>query len=141
MGEVTELLEKARAGEAGAWDRAVALVYQDLRRIARGVLAGGSSATLDATGLVHECYERMARQEAFAVNNRAHFLALAARAITCTVAPGRLLISKLTGVPFPLIAKFQPDSAMANWLVAPGCTDQAGETDSVVAVLLAIIRS
>jgi RNA polymerase sigma factor (TIGR02999 family) len=81
MGEVTELLEKARAGEAGAWDRAVALVYQDLRRIARGVLAGGSSATLDATGLVHECYERMARQEAFAVNNRAHFLALAARAM------------------------------------------------------------
>ena len=81
MGEVTELLEKARAGEAGAWDRAVALVYQDLRRIARGVLGGGSSATLDATGLVHECYERMSRHEAFAVNNRAHFLALAARAM------------------------------------------------------------
>lgn len=81
MSEVTELLEKARGGEAGAWDRAVALVYQDLKRIARGVLAGGGSATLDATGLVHECYERMARQEASAVNNRAHFLALAARAM------------------------------------------------------------
>lgn len=81
MGEVTELLDKARAGEAGAWDRAVSLVYQDLKRIARGVLAGGGSATLDATSLVHECYERMARQEASAVNNRAHFLALAARAM------------------------------------------------------------
>ncbi len=81
MGEVTELLEKSRAGEAGAWDRAVALVYHDLKRIARGVLGGSGSATLDATGLVHECYERMARQEAFAVNNRAHFLALAARAM------------------------------------------------------------
>jgi RNA polymerase sigma factor (TIGR02999 family) len=81
MGEVTELLDKARAGEAGAWDRAVALVYQDLKRIARGVLVGSSSATLDATALVHECYERLARQEAFAVHNRAHFLALAARAM------------------------------------------------------------
>lgn len=81
MSEVTELLEKARAGEQGAWDRAVALVYQDLKRIARSVLGGGGSATLDATGLVHECYERMARQEASAVNNRAHFLALAARAM------------------------------------------------------------
>jgi predicted kinase len=48
MSEVTELLEKARAGEDGAWDRAVALVYQDLKRIARGVLGGGGSATLDA---------------------------------------------------------------------------------------------
>jgi RNA polymerase sigma factor (TIGR02999 family) len=81
MGEVTELLDKARAGEAGAWDRAVALVYQDLKRIARGVLAGSGSATLDATALVHECYERLARQEASGVTNRAHFLALAARAM------------------------------------------------------------
>lgn len=81
MGEVTELLERARAGEAGAWDRAVTLVYQDLKRIARSVVASSGSATLDVTGLVHECYERLARQEAFAVTDRAHFLALAARAM------------------------------------------------------------
>jgi RNA polymerase sigma factor (TIGR02999 family) len=81
MSEVTQLLEQARAGEAGAWDKAVALVYNDLKRIAGGVLAGSRGATLNATMLVHECYLRMAKDGALAINNRAHFLALAARAM------------------------------------------------------------
>lgn len=81
MGEVTQLLDRARAGDAHAWDQAVALVYDDLRRVARGVLHGPGSATFDATGLVHECYVRMSRAGADRVLNRQHFLALAARAM------------------------------------------------------------
>lgn len=81
MAEITELLERARGGDAGAWDQVVALIYDDLRRIARGVLRGPGSATLDATGLVHECYLRLARAGADGVLNRQHFLALAARAM------------------------------------------------------------
>lgn len=81
MSEITRLLDEARAGDAGAWDQAVALVYHDLKRIARGVLGGAGSATLDPTGLVHDCYMRMARAGPDGVLNRAHFLALAARAM------------------------------------------------------------
>ena len=81
LGEVTELLERARAGDAAAWDRVVALIYQDLKRIARGVLAGSGNLTLDPTSLVHDCYLRLSRGGAEGVINREHFLALAARAM------------------------------------------------------------
>lgn len=81
MGEVTRLLERARGGDAAAWDTAVALVYADLRRIARAVLQADAHATLDPTALVHECYLRLARAGADGVESRAHFLSLAARAM------------------------------------------------------------
>lgn len=81
MSDVTELLDKARAGDDRAWEQAVALVYDDLKRIARGVLSADGQATLNPTALVHECYLRLERSGADAVQNRAHFLALAARAM------------------------------------------------------------
>ncbi len=80
MGDVTLLLERARDGDSSAWDQAVALVYADLKHIARGVL-GRSDQSLNATSLVHECYLRLERAGAGAVTNRQHFLALAARAM------------------------------------------------------------
>jgi RNA polymerase sigma factor (TIGR02999 family) len=81
MGEVTKLLERARGGDAAAWDRVVELIYDDLKRIARGVLGGQGSATLNPTGLVHDCYLRLSRAGAEGVLNRDHFMALAARAM------------------------------------------------------------
>ena len=81
MGEVTELLQRARAGEPEAWDQVVALIYDDLKRIARGVLGGQGSATLNPTALVHDCYLRLSRAGAEGVVNREHFLSLAARAM------------------------------------------------------------
>ena len=81
MGEVTRLLERARGGDAAAWEAAVGLVYADLRRIARAVLQADANATLDPTALVHECYLRLSRAGADGVESRAHFLSLAARAM------------------------------------------------------------
>lgn len=81
MSEFTEWLSAARAGDQAAWDRVVALIYDDLKRIARKVLGGAGSATLNPTGLVHDCYLRMAKAGADGVVDRAHFLALAARAM------------------------------------------------------------
>ncbi|MCR6702891.1 MAG: ECF-type sigma factor [Dokdonella sp.] len=81
MSDITLLLAQARAGDAQAWDRAVGLVYEDLKRIARGLLGGRGSATLDATQLVHEGYLRLARGGAEGIVDRVHFLALAARAM------------------------------------------------------------
>lgn len=81
MSEVTELLERARQGDVTAWNQVVALIYDDLKRIARSVLAGQSSATFNPTALVHDCYLRLARAGAEGVHDRAHFMALAARAM------------------------------------------------------------
>ncbi len=81
MSEVTELLNQARAGDTNAWDRVVGLIYDDLKRIARGVIGANASATLNPTALVHDCYLRLSKQGADGVLNRDHFLALAARAM------------------------------------------------------------
>jgi RNA polymerase sigma factor (TIGR02999 family) len=81
MGEVTRLLERARDGDAAAWDEVIVLIYDDLKHIARHVLGGKRGGTLNPTGLVHECYLRLAKDGAAAVNDRSHFLALAARAM------------------------------------------------------------
>ena len=59
-----------------------ALVYQELRRIARSQRRGaGGAVTLDTTALVHEAYLKLhAVSEAGSID-RVHFLSLAARAM------------------------------------------------------------
>ena len=54
MSEVTRLLEEARSGDAHAWDRAVALVYDDLKRVAGGGLGGAGGAPRNSTARVHD---------------------------------------------------------------------------------------
>jgi RNA polymerase sigma factor (TIGR02999 family) len=76
---VTQLLADYRAGDAGAMDRLVPLVYAELRRIAARYLRrerGGH--TLQPTALVHEAYLRMVDQRDAPWQNRAHFLGCAA---------------------------------------------------------------
>jgi RNA polymerase sigma factor (TIGR02999 family) len=77
MAEVTELVCRARAGDAGANERLFAAVYADLRKLAAQLLRGADGAT----SLVHEAYFRLARPQALAVNDRQHFFAVAARAM------------------------------------------------------------
>lgn len=80
--EVTQLLQAFAAGDEAALDRLVPLVYDDLHRIARGHLRRGPSGrTLGATGVVHEAYLKLAGQAGAQWENRAHFLAVAARAM------------------------------------------------------------
>jgi RNA polymerase sigma factor (TIGR02999 family) len=79
MSEITVLLERARAGDRSAWNEVIELLYEDLKRLAR-VRAESAGGTLNATGLVHECYMRLAQAGSEAdVVDRGHFLALAAR--------------------------------------------------------------
>ncbi|MEO6297600.1 MAG: ECF-type sigma factor [Dokdonella sp.] len=59
-----------------------ALVYQELRRIARGQRrAAGSPVTLDTTALVHEVYLKLHGAPESQPYDRVHFLSLAARAM------------------------------------------------------------
>lgn len=58
------------------------LVYQELRRIARGQRrAAGSPVTLDTTALVHEVYLKLHGVPEAQPYDRVHFLSLAARAM------------------------------------------------------------
>jgi hypothetical protein len=54
---LTELLRAWRAGEPGAFDALLAIVYDELRRQARRALQHeGAGHTLQPTALVHEAY-------------------------------------------------------------------------------------
>ncbi len=81
---VTRLLRDARAGDGAALDRALPLVYDELRRIAARLRRGSDGAeTLNTTALVHEAYVKLAGVGAATGNfrDRAHFLAVAATAM------------------------------------------------------------
>jgi RNA polymerase sigma factor (TIGR02999 family) len=79
---VSEALLGYRQGSPGAFDRLVALVYDDLRRIARrqlGRLRPGQ--TINSTGLVHEAYLKMVDHSRMSLQDRSHFFAVSARAM------------------------------------------------------------
>jgi RNA polymerase sigma factor (TIGR02999 family) len=81
-GQITALLQRQRAGDRGAFDQLVSMVYDHLRRVARGQLAQGwPSETLSATALVHEAYLQLRRETGVDWQGREHFFAIAARAM------------------------------------------------------------
>ena len=81
-GEVTQLLRAARHGDASAIDRIIPLVYEDLRRLARRQLGRGfGPQSVRPTELVHEAYVKLSLGGAEVAVDRAHFLAIAARAM------------------------------------------------------------
>ncbi len=79
MPDVTELLLSWRQGDPAALGRLLPLVYDELRRVARRHLRRDSPGhALQATALVHEVYLRLVNVDRLTLNNRAHFLAVAA---------------------------------------------------------------
>jgi RNA polymerase sigma factor (TIGR02999 family) len=80
-GEVTRLLQDARAGDAIALEQVVSRVYDELKRVAGRQLRRQAGHTLQPTELVHESYLKLVRGGAAAASDRAHFLAIAARAM------------------------------------------------------------
>jgi RNA polymerase sigma factor (TIGR02999 family) len=79
---IPRLLEAVSAGERAALDDVVALLYDELRTLARRQRRRWrGDHTLDTTALVHETYLKLVRQERIATASRAHFLALASRAM------------------------------------------------------------
>jgi RNA polymerase sigma-70 factor (ECF subfamily) len=78
-GEVTRLLAELRAGEAGASERLISLVYGDLHRLASACMRREQPGhTLQTTAVVHEAYLRLVGAEA-GWEDRAHFFGVAAR--------------------------------------------------------------
>jgi RNA polymerase sigma factor (TIGR02999 family) len=79
---ITDLLLQVRQGSPDAMDRLFPLVYDELRRVAHRQLQGERPGhTLGTTGLVHETYLKLVDQTRVQWRDRAHFYALAARAM------------------------------------------------------------
>ena len=77
-----ELLGACRNGDREAFDKLFSLVYAELRSRAHRLLeAQPAGHTLSTTALVHESYLKMVRTERLTPHDRAHFLAIAARAM------------------------------------------------------------
>jgi RNA polymerase sigma-70 factor (ECF subfamily) len=78
--DVTALLLAWRSGDEAALGRIVALVHEELRKIARRCLHGEHAAqSLQATALVNEAYLRLVDARLVNWQSRIHFLAMSAR--------------------------------------------------------------
>ncbi len=80
--EITVILAQIDEGNEQAVNALMPLVYDELRRIAGNKLRYEKhNQTLNATALVHEAYFKLVDQRNVTWQNRAHFFAIAARAM------------------------------------------------------------
>ena len=78
--DVTALLQRVRAGDRGALDELMPLVYGELRRIARAFMRRQRPGhTLQPTALVNEAFIKLFARAQPEIVDRAHFLALMSR--------------------------------------------------------------
>jgi len=79
MSEITDLLQRVNGGDPSARDSLFALLYQDLKKLARSRLRQNEAITvLDTTALVHESYLRYLDARALQFADRGKFFAYAA---------------------------------------------------------------
>jgi RNA polymerase sigma factor (TIGR02999 family) len=80
--EVTQLLSDWSRGDRAALERLTQLVYEELRRLAHRYMEGQRpNHTLQTTALVNEAYLRFAEKGKPNFSSRAHFFAVAAKAM------------------------------------------------------------
>jgi RNA polymerase sigma-70 factor (ECF subfamily) len=79
-GDITALLAEVKNGRKDALDRLLAVVYAELRRIARNQMRREREGhTLQPTALVHEAFLRLVEQDPAGWQNRAQFFGVAAQ--------------------------------------------------------------
>ena len=77
---VSRLVAQSAAGDAAAAAELFPIVYEELRRLAASALRRErTDHTLQPTALVHEAFLRLAETPGASWENRAHFVAIAAR--------------------------------------------------------------
>ena len=86
MGDITDLIQRARGGESAAVGQLFEVLYPDLRRIAHARLSRNVRNTLlDTTALVNECFVKLSGARRLNAEDRVHFLAYAASAMRSVV--------------------------------------------------------
>ncbi len=79
-GEITLLLSRWRDGKPEAFEQLLPLVYPHLREVAAAYMRRERNpGAMQATGLVHELYLRLHKQNRTALADRAHFYTYAAK--------------------------------------------------------------
>ena len=88
-GQITELLAGSARGDAAALQQLYAVLYPEIKRVARLRLAqsgaNGRMAGLDTTALVHEGFLRMADQQGLQGDTRGQFFAYVGRVLRSVV--------------------------------------------------------
>lgn len=119
---VTQVLEAWKAGDDGALERLLPMVYDELRAIAGHQLRQERRGhTLQPTALVNEAYLKLRRLRAIRWHDRAHFFAFASRImrrILVDHARGRLAAKRGAGaVPVDWIQQIEdrPGGATSPW--------------------------
>lgn len=131
MSEVTRILNAIEQGDAGAADRLLPLVYDELRRLAAQKMAREADGhTLEPTALVHEAYLRLVDPADGAGDcrweNRGHFFAAAAEAMRRILVESARRKKRLRHGGGRRRSEFPPDG--------PAVTAAAGPAEEVVAV-------
>jgi RNA polymerase sigma factor (TIGR02999 family) len=86
MTQLTELLGRMQAGDAGARDALFAAAYADLQRLARARLRdGGRNTVMDTTSLVHESYLRFVSAGELRAEDRRAFFAYASQVMRSVI--------------------------------------------------------
>jgi RNA polymerase sigma factor (TIGR02999 family) len=116
--QVSQLLRDWCDGNQQAADQVVDVVYDELRRIARGMMRGERrDHTLQPTALIHEAYLRVCRDEPVDVQTRAAFLRLMAAQMKRHLidhARRRGADKRGGGVPHEDIDRVEPPAAEPN---------------------------
>ncbi len=77
---ITQLLVNWRNGDKAALDQLMPIVYEELRRLARGFMGRErNNHTLQTSALINEAYLKLVDQDETNWQNRAHFFAVAAQ--------------------------------------------------------------
>jgi RNA polymerase sigma factor (TIGR02999 family) len=80
--DVTAILQSAQSGDREAADRLLALLYNELRKLAEARMVHlPPGQTLQPTALVHEAYLRLMGKQSLQLENQKHFFFAAARAM------------------------------------------------------------
>ena len=137
------MLAASRRGEAGAFERAYAQVYEELRAVAhRQRRSVGAGETLSTTALVHEAFLKLSGGRSFEVQDHHHLVALAARAmrqILVDSARARLTAKRGSGrVAEELDPEAVPTSELAVELLA--LDDALSRLESVDARLARLVE-
>ena len=86
MGDVTNLLRRARETDRAAIDELVELLYPELHRMARSRLAANATITLlDTTSMVHEVYLKLHGAARIEADSRGQFLAYASHVMRSVI--------------------------------------------------------
>ena len=139
--QITRLLKRLKAGERDVMGDLIPLVYEELKKLARGHLRHEAGRVpLGTTALVHETYLKLAQARHPSYENRAHFYGIASRLMRqVLVDAARSRAAEKRGVAKEVAVAELPDSASEasrSVLAMNDALKQLEQTDPLKAQLI-----